>query len=42
MYEAHILTRPFLQTCRLETTSLCLNTRLCKQKISKFTLFFGN
>jgi len=28
MYEDHIFTRPLLQTFRLETTSLCLNTRL--------------
>ena len=28
MYEAHIFPRPLQQTCRLETTKLCLNTRL--------------
>ena len=28
MYEAHIFPRPFKPTCRLETTSLCLITRL--------------
>ena len=28
MYEAHIFSRPLKQTCRLETTTLCLNTRL--------------
>jgi len=28
MYEAHIFPRPLQHTCRLETTSLCLNTRL--------------
>ena len=28
MYEAHIFPRPLQQTCRLETTPLCLNTRL--------------
>ena len=28
VYEDHIFPRPFLQSCRLETTSLCLNTRL--------------
>ena len=38
MYEAHIYPQPLQQTFRLETTSLCLNTRLCKQTISKFTL----
>ena len=27
-YEAHIFPKPLQQTCRLETTSLCLNTRL--------------
>jgi len=27
VYEGHIFQRPLLQTCRLETTSLCLNTR---------------
>ena len=29
MYEAHIFPRPLQQTCRLETTPLFLNTRLC-------------
>ena len=28
IYEAHIFPMPLLQTCRLETNSLCLNTRL--------------
>ena len=28
MYEAHIFPRPLQQTCRLETTPLCLKTRL--------------
>jgi len=28
VYESHIFPRALLQTCRLETTSLCLNTRL--------------
>ena len=32
IYEGHIFPRPFLQTCRLETTSLCLNTRLLVNK----------
>ena len=27
-YEAHIFPRPLLRTCRLETTFLCLNSRL--------------
>ena len=26
--EGHIFPRPLLQTCRIETTTLCLNTRL--------------
>ena len=38
MYEAHIFPRPLQQTCRLETTPLCLNTRLRVKKISIFTL----
>ena len=32
IYEGHICQRPLLQTCRLETTSLCLNKRLCVNK----------
>ena len=28
MYEAQIFPRPLQQTCRLETTPLCLNTQL--------------
>jgi len=32
MYEAHIFPRPLQQTCRLETISLCLNTRLSENK----------
>ena len=31
-YESHIFPRPLLQTCRLETTFLCLNTRLLENK----------
>ena len=27
IYEGHIFLRPLLQTCRLETTSVCLNAR---------------
>jgi hypothetical protein len=30
--EGHIFPRSLLQTCRLETTSLCLNTRLLVNK----------
>jgi len=32
VYEGHIFPRPLLQTCRLETTSLCLNTRVLVNK----------
>jgi len=32
IYEGHIFPRPLLQTCRLETTSLCLNKRLAVNK----------
>ena len=32
IYEAHIFSRPLIQTCRLETTSLFLNTRLLVNK----------
>ena len=32
VYEGHILPRPLLQTFRLETTSLCLNTRVHAKK----------
>jgi hypothetical protein len=32
VYEGHISPRPFIQTCWLETTSLCLNTRLLVNK----------
>ena len=39
IYEAHIFPRTLQQTCRLETTPLCLNTRLGVKKISKFKLF---
>jgi hypothetical protein len=33
VYEGHIFPTPLLQTCRFETTSLCLNTRLLVNKI---------
>ena len=33
VYEGHIFQRLILQTCSLETTSLCLNTRLIVNKI---------
>ena len=32
MYEAHIFPRPLKQTCSLETTPFCLNTRLGVKK----------
>ena len=40
MYEAHIFPRPLQQTCRLETTPLCLNTRLCVKKNFKIHFNF--
>jgi len=40
VYEGHISPRPLLQTCRLETTSLCLNTRLFVKKIPNSHFFF--
>ena len=40
MYEAHIFPRPLQQTCRLETTPLCLNTRLRVQKNFKIHINF--
>jgi len=41
IFEAHIFPRPLLQTCRLETTSLCLNTRLRVNK-KQFHYFYWN
>ena len=38
--EDHILRIPLLQTCRLETTSLCLNTRLFVNKKFPNPLYF--
>jgi len=40
-YEGHILPRPLLQTCRLETTSLCLNTRLLVNKNFQILIIFN-
>ena len=40
MYEAHIIQRPLQQTCRLETTTLCLNTRLRVNKNFKIQINF--
>ena len=39
IYETHIFPSSLVQTCWLETTSLCLNTGLSEKKISKFSLF---
>ena len=39
MYEAHIFPRPLQQTCTLETTPWCLNTRLIEKKIQILTTF---
>jgi len=38
MYEAHIFLRPLLKTCRLETSSFCLNNRLRVKKKFSFLL----
>jgi len=40
MYDAHILPRQLHQTCRLETNSLCLNTRLRVNKYFKIHINF--
>ena len=40
MYEAHIFPRPLQQTCRLETTPLCSNTRLRVKKNFKIHINF--
>ena len=40
MYEAHIFPRPLQQTCRFETTSLCLNTRLIVNKNFQILIIF--
>jgi len=40
IYEAHIFPRSLLKTCRLETTSLCLNTRLRVNKKFQNSHFF--
>jgi len=39
IYEAHIFPRSLLKICSLETTSLCIFTRLSVKKNSKFSLF---
>jgi len=40
VYEVQIFPRPLLQTCRLETTSLCLNTRLDLTKNFQILIIF--
>ena len=40
IYEAHIFPRPLLQTCRLEATTLFLNTRLRVNKKFPISLYF--
>ena len=40
VYEVHIFSRPLLQTCRLETTSFCLNTRLLLKKYFQILIIF--
>jgi len=39
VYEGHIFPRPFLQTFSLETSSLCLNTRLLVKKLQILKFF---
>jgi hypothetical protein len=39
IYEGKIFLRLLLQTCRFDTTYLCLNTRLSVKDFSKFWLF---
>jgi len=40
IYEDHIFSRPLLQTCRLERTTLCLNTWLRVNKKISFLIIF--
>ena len=40
MYEAHIFPRPLQQICSLETTPLCLNTRIRVKKNLKIHIIF--
>jgi hypothetical protein len=40
VYEGHTFLRPQLQTCRLETTSLSLNTRLLVNKYFQILIIF--
>ena len=40
MYEAHIFPKPLQQTCILETTPLCLNTRLRVNQYFKIDINF--
>ena len=39
IYEGHIFPRPLIQTCRLETTSLCLNNKLDEKNKFQISLF---
>jgi len=36
----HIFQRPFLQTCRMDTTSLCLNNRINENKLFQILIIF--
>jgi len=40
IYEYHNFLRSLVQTCWLETTSLCLNTRLSLNKNFQILIFF--
>ena len=40
MYEAHIFPRPLQQTCGLEPTPVCINTRLSVKKNLNFQINF--
>ena len=42
VYEGQIFPMPLIQTCRLETTSLCLNTRLREKKFLNFHNCYWN
>ena len=43
VYEDHIFPRPLLQTCRLDTNSLCLNTRVkLNKKFPKNHIYWIN
>jgi len=40
VYEGHIFPKPLIQTCRFETTTLCLNTRLFVNKKFPYSHYF--